>query len=278
MREVLSATRYLMDVAADLQTLAGVVREDVVQSSRRLGEFCLQVVGMADRYYSTMDHDGYTVAKAVGLFHEVCRQENRHAEIPNQEAYLLPHQLPRNGVQPDGGLVQKYDGRAMNEGHGDLQAPHHPARIRTRETVGRLVQPHNPESLMDARLNLASVYAMKPGKKAKILPPSQGAIRRDQLRDVGNSCTHLCCSRSDIEPGHLSRSRGWWQQGCQGLHEGALACTVRAKQPKDFSRSNGKGHPVYGGQIAKATGESLDGNDICASGPLFNRRLDTCNG
>ena len=71
-----------------------------------------------------VDH-AQAVAVALGLLHQVGRDEDRRAGLFAQRRQALPHQLARAGVEAHGRLVQEQDLGAVQQRARDLQPPQH---------------------------------------------------------------------------------------------------------------------------------------------------------
>src|SRR5580658_3222666 len=70
---------------------------------------------------ATVLHDGYAVAEALGLFHQMSGQEDRFSALADA-AHEIPNRPPRLWVKPGGQLVEKHQLRIVDQREGNKQA------------------------------------------------------------------------------------------------------------------------------------------------------------
>ncbi len=108
-------------------------------------------------------HDGQAVAQALGLVHEVGREQHRLALL-GEPLQALPDEVAGLGIEARGGLVEDQQVRVVHQGPGEGQAPFHAAGQGVEAGVRPPVQAAEFQQLRDAgphgRVRQAEVAAI----------------------------------------------------------------------------------------------------------------------
>ena len=94
----------------------------------------------------------------------------------------LPDAVAGDRVEADRRLVEHEQRRPVDERLGELEAAHHPARVRPREPVGRVGQAHRGERLVDAL-----AHARAAGRR------TGGRTTTRSARPVSAASIESCC-------------------------------------------------------------------------------------
>src|ERR1700683_2269371 len=103
-----------------LNRTAAVMNEDVVERGAG-SDAGFQVGGVADGGHFAEMHDGQEIAKLVGFVHGVRGDQNSHLICAAQFEQAFPHGTAGDGIESDGGLVEKQNGGAVQHGLGDFE-------------------------------------------------------------------------------------------------------------------------------------------------------------
>ena len=151
-----------------------------------------EVRGRADGEHLARMHQRDAVA-ALGLVHEVGREEDGHAVVTRKIDQRAPERVAGDRIDTRGWLVENEHGRSVQHGHRKLQPLLHAKRQALRLGVGYLSEIISFQQLTDAALNLICREMIKVCVQLKILPDGKLAVERERLRHVADvlACLHV---------------------------------------------------------------------------------------
>jgi hypothetical protein len=192
--------------------------------------------------HPAMIHDRDPAAQALGLLHEV-RREDQRASLLCQLAQPLPDQVARLRVQPGSRLVHEEDLRVIDEGPRKRQAPLHPARerpdrrVRPSVQAGKLQQPRNPG--LDLRVLHAEVAAIY----GEVLGDRKVGIQVVELRHHADLRARLARTRRNFVIEKLRAAGVRVDQPQAQLQGRRLAGAIRTEQAEAFAVRTARSTP-----------------------------------
>ena len=114
------AAEALLDPLGDLEGCLGGDDDDVT------ADLALEILRRALGDQGPFVQDGQTVA-ALGLLHQVRRQEDGRPVPPAQLQQQLPEIVARSRIETGRRFIQQQDARPVQQPLGDLGAPHQAA-------------------------------------------------------------------------------------------------------------------------------------------------------
>ena len=98
-----------------------------------------ELLGRADGEHPASMHQRNTIA-ALGLVHEVGREEDGDAIVAGEIDQRAPESVPRNRIDARGGLVENEYARPVQHGHGKLQPLLHAKGQALRLSIGHILE------------------------------------------------------------------------------------------------------------------------------------------
>ena len=194
-------------------------------------------------------HDPEPVAELGGLAQVVGGEEDGQPLALHQ---LLAHQAldaaRRQGVQAAGGLVQKEQARAVEQGAGDGEALAHPGGEGL-ERLGRgFFQPHRLQHGPDPGLDLARRQAVQVGEKFQVLARRQPAVEAALVSRGQPDARLEALLLFQPAAGHDRPPGSGGHQGAEQLDQGGLPGAVRPQQPEKLPLGHAQREPVHRGR------------------------------
>jgi hypothetical protein len=193
--------------------------------------------------------DDQPVAQALGLVHEVGREEDRLALL-EQVLQPLPHQVARLRVEAGGRLVEQQQVGVVDERAAEREAPLHSARELARPGAGLRLQRSEIEqlghALVDQRAREAEVGAVD----AQVLGAGEVGIEAVELGDDADPLLGLANLRGQRHAERLDRSAVGAGEAEADADRRRLAGAVRADHAETFARHDLEREVVDDGGVA----------------------------
>ena len=171
-------------------------------------------------------HDRDASGEAIGLLEVVRRQQDRERLLRCQTLELAPHRRSRLGIEPRGGLVEEEHPGAVNQAHGDVEAPLHPAGVGAHDAVRELLDAERGQQLVDASMQLRVRDALHLPLQLEVLAPCRVDVDAGALRHVADRAPHGDRLAGDIVPRDSRPPRILLGQGDEDLDRRRLPCPV----------------------------------------------------
>src|SRR5579875_1179429 len=165
----------IVDAVVELR--AGVVAEDVLEAGAG-AEGSLELGRPAHGSDGTEVHEGDPVAQRLGFFHVVGGEHDGRPPFAAQLLDALPHAVAGDRVEPHRRLVEDEQRRSVHERLRQLEASHHPARVRARQPVGGVGETHGLECFGHAGGPLSPRDVEEPREPHDVLPPRERGFDR----------------------------------------------------------------------------------------------------
>ena len=130
---------------------------------------------------ATVGHDRDGVGETLGLLDVVRGHEDRDP-LGAQGVDERPQLLANLRVEPDGGLVEQHEPRAVHERPRHEQAPAHPARELVHPRVAPVLQLGDPDRALDRLAPLPARHAVEVGEHAEVLLDGERRVEVVELR------------------------------------------------------------------------------------------------
>src|SRR5574341_349421 len=167
-----------------LERVAGVVTEHVLE--RGLGtEARLELGRRTHGANAAAVHERHAVAQLLRLFH-VVRREEHGDPLRLQRPQTIPNRVAPDGVEPDRRLVEDEHAGPVDERLSQLEPAHHAAGVRRCEAVGRFLEIHGAQHLVDTVAALAPRHVKEPGEHRDVLAPGELPVGRELLGYVAD--------------------------------------------------------------------------------------------
>ena len=180
------------------------------------------------------------VTQPLGLFHQMCRQEDRLAAV----AYIA-HQIQDGPaslrVEPRGQLVQEHQLRVVDQRQRDEQ----PLFLITRER-------HEPGVALVGEPQLVEQPVAVDRRGVERCPEVDRLPDLDPFLELGllelytDSVLQRAGMSARVEPEDLDPAAVWPSQALDTLHRRSFSGAVRADQPEDLTRLHLERHVVNG--------------------------------
>src|SRR5262249_21784680 len=141
---------------------------------------------------------------------------------------LLPERFPRLWVEADGRLVEKEDGRTVEQATGDLEPSLHAAGKGADLLIGTVRQIDEIQDVLDARLPLAARYVIDHAVEAQVFLGGDAIVEAVVLEDDADRGAHQIGSTHHVVAIDDGRAGGRLQQGTEHLDGRALAGAIRS--------------------------------------------------
>jgi hypothetical protein len=210
---------------------------------------------IADQHLARM-HQRDAVA-ALGLVHEMRRDEDRHAVLPRQVDEDLPERVARDRVDAGGRLVEDQHLRRVDHRHREREPLPHAERESIGQHVHDLGKIETLCHLGDAAGNGLRRHLEQPGVQVEVLPDGELGIEREGLRHVADAPARLDIAGIDLPAEQPGAALARFEQAGQHLHRRGLATAVRAEEAEDFPARNRQIDRVDSDEIAEAHGQPL---------------------
>src|SRR5579872_3859273 len=138
-----------------LNGTAAVMNEDVVERGAG-SDAGFQVGRRADGGNFAEMHDGQGIAELLGFVHAMGGDQDGHLIRAAQLEQAFPDRAASDGIESDGGLIEKQNGGAVQHGLRDFQTPDHAAGVCLDELTAEIGESHEPQGVFDAALALGA--------------------------------------------------------------------------------------------------------------------------
>src|SRR5580658_1075929 len=193
----------------------------------------------------------------LGLIHVVRSDENGLAgfgEIVDQ----VPKRAARNGVYTGRGLVQKQDGRLMQNGAAQSQALLPASRQQAGGRLAAFLQVRHAQHVLLALRAPLLRHTINAAEKIDVLLDGQIVIQRELLRHVSNVPANFFRVRGYVEAAHLSAARSGAQQPAKNADDGGLAGAIGAQEAEYLAYFHADGDMVHGHEISERLDQVVD--------------------
>ena len=162
--------------------------EGILQSSA--APFLGQLLRRPDRENPTAMHQRNAVA-AIGLVHEVGRQEDGDPIIAGEIDQRAPEGIAGDRVDTRGGFVENEHRRSVQQSHRQLQSLLDAQRQAFRLRIGHSFQIVTFQQLVDSGSNLVRREMIKVGMQVEVLPDGKLTVEGERLRHVADVLARL---------------------------------------------------------------------------------------
>src|ERR1039458_2457851 len=231
--------RYLAEVAAGIESGAGVMQKDLIQRVAANAQGGLKFLQGAQCGQLAHVHNRYAIAMALGIFQVMGGQKQSGAVVITQIDQVFPDSVPCNRIKPDGRLIEEEYVRPVQRSLGNLQPADHAPGIMAYQATSVGCQVHKCQLLPDAGLLLAAGNVIELGEDEQVLVAGKRSVHRNCLRYIADGATNLDRLGGDRKAAHACLARRWRQERGEHLDRGTLARSVGAKQAEDLT---GIGH------------------------------------
>ena len=199
-------------------------------------------------------HERDAVA-ALGLVHEVGRDEDGHALIARKIDQQFPEPVPRQRIDARGRLVEDEHLGLVHDGNREREPLANPQRQIRGALIEIILEAESSDQFGDTRLRLPRRQMEQMRMKIEVLPDRQFGVERERLRHVADAIarTHVARIERLSEQQRLAFARR--QQAGQHLHGRGLAAAIRADEAEDLAPLDREAHPVDGGEVAETASE-----------------------
>jgi hypothetical protein len=180
-------------------------------------------------YYPPCVNNGYPVAY-LGLVHVMGGHEHGDPVLLWQAGDELPEVRPALGVEPKGWLVQKEHLGPVYETAGHLEPALHTAGVMLYYLVPAFIEPHEPEGILNARLNFRFPYRVQIGVENKVLISREVLVERGILEYKADGFSNSGGLLHAVVSRNRSIALCWPQESAEYVYRGGLARPIRAEK------------------------------------------------
>ena len=211
---------------------------------------------------------------ALGLVHEVGRDEDRHLVSARQIDEQLPEGIARHRIDARGRFVQDQQFRRMHQRHRQRQALAHAERQFVGHGIGRAVQPETGQKFAYPRRDRRFRHAEQARMQHQVLLDAEFGVQRKRLRHVADTPPRGDVARVHFLPEQPGFALARRQQAGEHLHGGGLAAAVGAEEAENLAAVDAEVDVVDRREIAEAHGQvaRFDGNILA----IGKRRHHDC--
>ncbi len=132
------------------------------------------------------------------------------------------------------------------------------------EVPAPLIQPHQGQDLLQARLQAGRGEAVNPAEKGEVLLGGEVFVEGEALGHVADAGLDAVLVPDDVEAVHPALAGGGQQEAVQHADGGGLAGAVRPQEAEDFTLGHRKADAVHGPEFAEVPGQvpDLDGGAL----------------
>ncbi len=186
------------------------------------------------REHAARIHERYPIA-ALGLVHEVGRDENGHALIARKIDQHFPEPVPRQGIDARGRLVEDEHFGLVDDGDREREPLANPQRQLQGALIEIIVKAEPFDQRGNTCLRLLRRQVEEVGMKIEVLPDGEFGIERERLRHVADPIARAHVARIEGLPEQQRLALGRRQQAGQHLH-GRASCRSRSSRGSRRSR------------------------------------------
>ena len=179
--------------------------------------------------------DADPVGQHVGFLEVLRGEEDRHAQLGVEPAYLFPHLDPADRIEARGRLVEEEHLGVVHQRRGQVESALHATRVGRDASVERVAEIDHPGELAQSLIGLGVGQAVEPRLHAQQLGAGLLGIESDVLQRDSDAGAHPTRLGGDVVPAHRGSSRGGAEQGAQHAHGGGLAGAVGSEEPVDLA-------------------------------------------
>ena len=214
----------------------------------------------ADGQHPTAVHEGDAVA-ALGLVHEVGRDEDGDPLLAGELQQMAPEHVPRCRVHAGGRFVEDQHFGPVQAGGGQLQSLADAQGQGRRQRIGMAIEVELTQGSGHGLIAVCTLQPVEPGMQHQVLAYAQLLVQREGLGHVADPHPGLHAAGRHRLPEQLGTALGGIEQPGQHLHGGRLATTVGAEKAEDLALADAETDAVDGGEAAEAPGQAvgLDG-------------------
>ena len=212
-------------------------------------QLALELVRAALGHDPAVVDDGQPAGQAVGLLQVVGGEQDGEPLRAGQVGDLGPHVGPDLRVEPGGGLVQEQHPRPVDQAHGDVEAPLHPAGVAAADPVGRLGQAEALQQLPHPAPQPGAAQAVHLPLEGEVLPPGGLQVDPGPLGDQADGPAHPLGAGQHVDAGHAGLAAVGAGQGGEDLDRGRLAGAVGAEQAEHGAGLDLEAEPVQGADV-----------------------------
>ena len=181
---------------------------------------------------------------------EVLRRQEQGVVLAHLAADHVPHAEPAAGVEPRRRLVEEEEPRPPDERGGEVESPPHPARIRLRDAVARVLEVELGEQLVRATPRLGARQLVEAPEHPEVLAAGEVLVDRCVLaREADQLADGLRLARH-VEPSHACAPVVGLQKRREDAHRRRLARAVRPEQAEDRALLHLEVDAVEGAHLA----------------------------
>ncbi len=212
--------------------------------------------------------DADPVGQLVGLFEVLRGQEDRDA-AGRELADDPPHHPAASRIQARRRLVEEDDPRVPDQGHRQVQAPLHPARIGRDQLSGRVREVELLEQLGDPLPTVGARQVAKVGHEPQVLLAREQVVHgRELARDADGGPDGIGLAQGVLaRDAHVAGVEG--DEGGEDVHGGGLARAVGAEHREDRAGRDAQVHAVE--DLLLAEGFAQSGRLDCRLGSIDHR-------
>src|SRR5437773_2354679 len=226
----------------------------------------LQGCGRSLGHDVAMVDDAKPIGEPVGFLHVLGRQEDCHALLV-ETADVLPHSCPVLRIESRRRLVEEQHLRMRNEGHREIEALPHPARVRPGAAVRGVLQVNRLQQLRNSLLSFPLREMVQRALEAQVLSARELVIDSDLLGRIPNDLADGGGILVHVDTVHDRGSGCLLDERRDHFDRRRLARAVRAEESKDFPAANREGNSIDRTDVRiEDLGEILDLNDRIALG------------
>src|SRR5437773_2401452 len=226
----------------------------------------LQGCGRSLGHDVAMVDDAKPIGEPVGFLHVLGRQEDCHALLV-ETADVLPHSCPVLRIESRRRLVEEQHLRMRNEGHREIEALPHPARVRPGAAVRGVLQVNRLQQLRNSLLSFPLREMVQRALEAQVLSARELVIDSDLLGRIPNDLAYGGGILVHVDTVHDRGSGRLLDERRDHFDRRRLARAVRAEESKDFPAANREGNSIDRTDVRiEDLGEILDLNDRIALG------------
>ena len=215
-----------------------------------------QGLGRAHGQHGAAVHQRDAVA-ALGLVHEVRRDEDGDVVVARELAQLAPEQVARGGVHARGGLVEDQHLGPVQAGGGELQALADAQRELVRRGLGVLDEVEALQPLLDGLRGGRAFELVELGVQLQVLPHAELFVERERLRHIAHAHAGGQVAGVDGLAQQLRAAGRDVEQTGEHLHRRRLAAAVAAQEAEDLAALDAKADVVHRHEVAEAARQVL---------------------
>ncbi len=169
-----------------------------------------------------------------------------------------PHLCAAPGIETGGRFVQEDDLRAVDQTHGQVEAPAHPSGIGRERLASGIGELESLEQLLNPFAAVSSRQVSEPGHQQQVLLAGQDAVHRGELSGQTDQAPDGGWLADDIVTTDPRGATVRPEQGGKDVHDRGLSGAVGSEQRKDATGGDVEVDVVQHDLVAESFGERFD--------------------